>query len=178
MIYSKMGRPFIPPKHLLKAQLLLVLYSVRSDRMFCEMLNYNILFRWFLDMNLEELSFFATTFTKNRERLLSMPLPRRADIPPSSCSKKVSLYVLLRKDSHLFYMVPIGMAKNNTIIHVDSERHVQIGWQVFFDQIYLPLNIAHFFQTLMLLIYCALYVITFHSAALGICDQHNIQPFY
>lgn len=69
-MYSKMGRPSIPPERLLKAQLLIVLHSVRSDRMFCEMLDYNILFRWFLDMNLEESSWDATTFTKNRDRLL------------------------------------------------------------------------------------------------------------
>lgn len=71
VMYSKTGRPSIPPERLLKAQLLIALYSVRSDRMFCEQLDYNILFRWFLDMNLEESSFDATSFTKNRERLLS-----------------------------------------------------------------------------------------------------------
>lgn len=70
-MYSNTGRPSIPPERLLKAQLLIALFSVRSDRMFCEQLDYNILFRWFLDMNLEESSFDATTFTKNRERLLS-----------------------------------------------------------------------------------------------------------
>jgi len=69
-MYSKMGRPSIPPERLLKAQLLIALYSVRSDRQFCEMLDYNILFRWFLEMNLEEASFDATAFTKNRDRLL------------------------------------------------------------------------------------------------------------
>lgn len=71
VMYSDMGRPSIPPERLLKAQLLIALYSVRSDRMFCEQLDYNILFRWFLDMNLEESSFDATSFTKNRERLLA-----------------------------------------------------------------------------------------------------------
>lgn len=70
LMYSQTGRPSVPPERLLKAQLLLALYSVRSDRLFCEMLDYNILFRWFLDMNLEEPSLDATTFTKNRERLL------------------------------------------------------------------------------------------------------------
>lgn len=70
-MYSNMGRPSIPPERLLKAQLLIALYSVRSDRMFCERLDYDILFRWFLDMNLEEPSFDATVFTKNRERLLA-----------------------------------------------------------------------------------------------------------
>jgi transposase len=69
-MYSALGRPSIPPERLLKGQLLIALYSVRSDRLFCEMLDYNILFRWFLDMNLEEASFDATTFTKNRDRLL------------------------------------------------------------------------------------------------------------
>lgn len=69
-IYSDVGRPSIPPERLLKSQLLIALYSVRSDRLFCEMLDYNILFRWFLDMNMEEPSFDATTFTKNRDRLL------------------------------------------------------------------------------------------------------------
>ena len=69
-MYSKMGRPSVPPERLLKAQLLIALYSVRSDRLFCEMLDYNILFRWFLDMNMEEGSLDATTFTKNRERFL------------------------------------------------------------------------------------------------------------
>jgi len=69
-MYSNMGRPSIPPERLLKAQILIALYSVRSDRLLCEMLDYNILFRWFLDMNLEEASLDATTFTKNRDRLL------------------------------------------------------------------------------------------------------------
>lgn len=71
LMYSNTGRPSIPPERLLKAQLLIALFTVRSDRMFCEQLNYNILFRWFLDMSLEESSFDATSFTKNRERLLA-----------------------------------------------------------------------------------------------------------
>src|ERR1700722_3653531 len=70
-IYSTIGRPSIPPERLLKAQLLIALYSVRSDRLFCETLDYNILFRWFLDMGLDEPSFDASTFSKNRERLAS-----------------------------------------------------------------------------------------------------------
>jgi transposase len=68
-MYSDIGRPSIPPERLLKAQLLIALYSVRSDRLFCETLDYNILFRWFLDMSLEEAAFDASTFSKNRERL-------------------------------------------------------------------------------------------------------------
>lgn len=69
-MYSDTGRPSIPPERLLKASLLMALYSVRSDRLFCESLGYNILFRWFLDMSLEEASFDPSTFSKNRERLI------------------------------------------------------------------------------------------------------------
>ncbi len=69
-MYAEIGRPSIPPERLLKASLLIALYSVRSERFFCEQLEYNLLFRWFLDMSLVESSFDATVFTKNRERLL------------------------------------------------------------------------------------------------------------
>ena len=69
-MYSQVGRPSIPPERLLKSSLLIALYSVRSERAFCEQLDYNLLFRWFLGMNLLEPSFDATVFTKNRERLL------------------------------------------------------------------------------------------------------------
>ena len=69
-MYAEVGRPSIPPERLLKASLLIALYSVRSERAFCEELEYNLLFRWFLDMDLIEPSFDATTFSKNRERLL------------------------------------------------------------------------------------------------------------
>ena len=69
-MYSKVGRASVPPERLLKASLLIGLYSVRSERAFCEELEYNLLFRWFLDMNLMERSFDPTVFTKNRRRLL------------------------------------------------------------------------------------------------------------
>ena len=69
-MYAEVGRRSIPPERLLKASLLIDFYSVRSERAFCEELDYNLLFRWFLDMSLMEPSFDATTFTKNRERLL------------------------------------------------------------------------------------------------------------
>jgi len=69
-MYAQDGRPSIPPERLLKSSLLIALYSVRSERAFCEELDYNLLFRWFLDMNLMERSFDPTSFTKNRERLL------------------------------------------------------------------------------------------------------------
>lgn len=69
-MYAEVGRPSIPPERLLKASLLIALYSVRSERAFCEQLDYNLLFRWFLDMQLLEPSFDPTVFTKNRKRLL------------------------------------------------------------------------------------------------------------
>jgi transposase len=69
-MYSKTGRPSIPPERLLKSQILIALYSVRSDRMFCEQLDYNLLFRWFLDMNMDDPAFDHSSFTKNRDRLL------------------------------------------------------------------------------------------------------------
>jgi transposase len=69
-MYGEVGRPSIPPERLLKSCLLIALYSVRSERAFCEELDYNLLFRWFLDMNPIEPSFDATTFSKNRQRLL------------------------------------------------------------------------------------------------------------
>jgi IS5 family transposase len=64
----------VPPERLLKASLLIALYSVRSERSFCEQLDYNLLFRWFLQMDLFEPSFDATTFTKNRERFLQFEI--------------------------------------------------------------------------------------------------------
>jgi transposase len=76
-MYSKIGRPSIPPERLLKACVLMALYSVRSDRMFCEMLDYNILFRWFLDMHLDESGWDHSTFSKNRERLLEHEVARK-----------------------------------------------------------------------------------------------------
>ena len=75
-MYAEAGRPSIPPERLLKASLLIALYSVRSERAFCEELDYNLLFRWFLDMDLVEPSFDATTFTKNRQRLLEHKVGR------------------------------------------------------------------------------------------------------
>jgi transposase len=69
-MYSEVGRPSIPPERLLKASLLMALYTVRSERMFCEQLDYNLLFRWFLDLNWDEPGFDHSTFSRNRARLL------------------------------------------------------------------------------------------------------------
>jgi transposase len=70
MMYSDLGRPSIAPEKLLKSQILIALYSVRSDELFCQMLGYNLLFRWFLGMDMDEAVFDRSTFSKNRERLI------------------------------------------------------------------------------------------------------------
>src|SRR5215211_3538165 len=70
-MYAAGGRRSVPPETLLKATVLMALYSIRSERAFCERLNYDLLFKWFLDMRIDEAAFDATTFTKNRERLLT-----------------------------------------------------------------------------------------------------------
>jgi transposase len=69
-MYSQLGRPSIPPEKLLRALLLQVLYTVRSERMLMEQLDYSILFRWFVGLNLDEQVWDVTVFTKNRDRLL------------------------------------------------------------------------------------------------------------
>lgn len=76
-LYASTGRPSIPPEQLLKGQLLMALYSVRSDRLFCQMLDYNILFRWFLDMSLEDKGLDQSNFSRLRERLVSEDLAQR-----------------------------------------------------------------------------------------------------
>src|SRR5437667_226771 len=69
-LYAKTGRPSIAPEKLLRALLLQALYSVRSERMLMEQLNYNLLFRWFVGLNMDDAIWDVTVFTKNRERLL------------------------------------------------------------------------------------------------------------
>jgi len=70
-MYADGGRLSVPPETLLKSTLLMALYSVRSERLFCEMLEYNLLFRWFLALGIDDAAFDHSTFSKNRERLLA-----------------------------------------------------------------------------------------------------------
>src|ERR671911_515840 len=76
-MYSRIGRPSVPPEQLLKATILMALYSVRSERAFCERLNYDLLFKWFLDLPIDAKAFDPTTFTKNRDRLLEAEIADR-----------------------------------------------------------------------------------------------------
>jgi len=75
-MYAKLGRPSIAPEKLLRALLLQVLYTVRSERMLMEQLNYNLLFRWFVGMNVDDSVWDVTVFTKNRERLLAADIAK------------------------------------------------------------------------------------------------------
>jgi len=75
-MYAKTGRPSIPPEKLLRAQLIQMLYSVRSERLLMEEIDYSVLFRWFVGMNLDEPVWDATVFTKNRDRLLDGDVAR------------------------------------------------------------------------------------------------------
>src|SRR6195952_2884388 len=69
-MYSAGGRRSVPPEVLLKSTVLMAMYSIRSERAFCERPNYDLLFKWFLDMRIDQPAFDATTFSKNRKRLL------------------------------------------------------------------------------------------------------------
>ncbi len=75
-LYAKVGRPSVAPEKLLRALLLQVLYSVRSERMLMEQLDYNLLFRWFVGLNMDDPVWDATVFSKNRDRLLEGDIAR------------------------------------------------------------------------------------------------------
>ncbi len=76
-LYAAVGRPSIPPERLLRAQLLQLFYSIRSERMLMEQLDYNILFRWFVGLEMDEPIWAVTVFTKNRDRLLNQTVAQR-----------------------------------------------------------------------------------------------------
>jgi transposase len=76
LMYSEVGRRSIPPEHLLKASLLLAFYSIRSELQFCERLQYDLLFKWFLGLKVEDEAFDHSSFAKNRERLLEREVSR------------------------------------------------------------------------------------------------------
>jgi transposase len=75
-LYARVGRPSIPPERLLRAQLLQIFYSIRSERLLMEQLDYNLLFRWFVGMDMDEPIWAPTVFSKNRDRLLNQEIAR------------------------------------------------------------------------------------------------------
>ena len=77
VIYAKSGGPSVPPEQLLRALLLQALYTVRSERMLVEQLEYHLLFRWFVGLGMDDAVWTPTTFTKNRERLLAGDIARQ-----------------------------------------------------------------------------------------------------
>jgi transposase len=76
-LYSDTGRPSIAPERLLRATLLMILYSIRSERQLMEQMNYNLLFRWFVGLEMDDAVWDVTVFTKNRERLISGEISQR-----------------------------------------------------------------------------------------------------
>jgi transposase len=75
-LYASVGRPSVPPERLLRAQLLQIFYSIRSERLLMEQLDYNLLFRWFVGLEMDEPIWSTTVFTKNRDRLLNQETAR------------------------------------------------------------------------------------------------------
>jgi transposase len=88
-LYSHTGRPSIAPEQLLRASLLMVLYSIRSERQLMEQLNYNLLFRWFVGLEMDDPVWDVTVFTKNRERLIA-----------GRCSEQLLRSVLVEAEQH------------------------------------------------------------------------------
>jgi transposase len=76
-MYAVAGRPSIPPEKLLRALLLQIFYSIRSERLLCEQLDYNLLFRWFIGLSMDDAVWDHSTFSKNRDRLLESDIARR-----------------------------------------------------------------------------------------------------
>jgi transposase len=76
-VYAGEGRPSIPPERLVRASTLQILYSIRSERLLCEQLDYNLLFRWFVGLSIDEPIWDHSTFTKNRDRLIEAKVARK-----------------------------------------------------------------------------------------------------
>ena len=77
-LYTDFGRPSIPPERLVRAGLLQILFSIRSERQLMEQMDYNLLFRWFVGLGIDDQVWVPTEFTKNRDRLLTTDMSRKA----------------------------------------------------------------------------------------------------
>ena len=75
-LYTDFGRPSIPPERLIRASLIQILFSVRSERQLTEQMQYNLLFRWFVGLGIDDAVWVPTVFTKNRDRLLTTEMSR------------------------------------------------------------------------------------------------------
>src|SRR5438552_12566227 len=96
-MYARVGRPSIPPEQLLRAQLLQMLYSIRSERLLMEEIDYSMLFRWFVGLNLDDEVWDATVFTKNRDRLLEAEVAKEFLVQVVEQARAKAL----RSDEHL-----------------------------------------------------------------------------
>jgi transposase len=76
-LYTDFGCPSIPPERLIRASLIQILYSVRSERQLMEQMQYNLLFRWFVGLGIDDAVWVPTVFTKNRDRLLTTEMSRK-----------------------------------------------------------------------------------------------------
>src|SRR5438309_5207108 len=95
-LYSITGRPSIAPEKLLRALLLQILYTVRSERLLMEQLQYNLLFRWFVGLNMDEPVWVATVFTKNRDRLLEGEIANLFNARTSARSRRRMIRAISR----------------------------------------------------------------------------------
>lgn len=77
VLYTDFGRPSIPPERLIRASLLQILFSVRSERQMMEQMDYNLMFRWFVGLGVDDPVWVPTVFTKNRDRLLTTEMSRK-----------------------------------------------------------------------------------------------------
>jgi transposase len=89
-LYSKVGRPSIAPERLLRALLLQYFYGIRSERLLMEQLDYNLLFRWFVGLSMDDPVWDASTFSKNRERLLAGDIAQRWRLSSFLCLSSVT----------------------------------------------------------------------------------------
>ena len=76
-LYTDFGRPSIAPERLIRASLLQILFSIRSERQLMEQMNYNLLFRWFVGLGIDDRVWVPTVFSKNRDRLLTTEMSRK-----------------------------------------------------------------------------------------------------
>jgi transposase len=76
-LYVDFGRPSIPPERLIRASLIQILFSIRSERQLIEQMQYNLLFRWFVGLGIDDAVWVPTVFSKNRDRLLTTEMSRQ-----------------------------------------------------------------------------------------------------
>ena len=118
-LYVRWGRPSIAPEKLLRALLLQVLYTIRSERQLVEQLQYNLLFQWFVGLSLDDAVWDATTFTKNRDRLLNGRDRRRRSF--RRCSPRRGRRACCRRAFHGRWHVARGVGESEEFSPRDED---------------------------------------------------------